>query len=106
MNNVKIFHCLKCHESLAKFGEGPLSLYIQFCEFYIANDFQALLIDSSHNPSFRTIHTFIKFLEKKGYVITTDASDIDPTLIKLVPQGIFQIADDLYEFCPRNCIPG
>lgn len=98
---LKMFHCYNCIEKLKETGQGAVDLYLQLCELYIAND-QTLMLDIDKD-SHRSSRTIIQFLEVKGYIVTTDASDIDQKIIKVKPTGHTIKGEDLHMFCPLGC---
>ena len=102
MNKIKIYHCNRCHANLEKFGEGVLSLYEEFCELYV-NIGSPLCLDSRDVKTAKSLNTVLKFLELKGYISTTDSHELQPYVLKIIPNGMYQLTDDLFEFCPLNC---
>lgn len=101
MEMTKMFFCLECLSSLEEAGADIAHLYESFCELYIANHGELPISIDGDNK--RSIRTMLHFLEQRGYIVTTEAVDIDKKLIKFKPLGYEKINDDLHLFCPLGC---
>lgn len=103
MNKIKIYHCLNCIKNLYQHGEGVIDIYEQLCDNYIVFDCEPMIFDFDHKTNCKILGEPIAILEAEGYLLTTEYSRYSKSSIQLKPIGLYQITDDLYEFCPLNC---
>ena len=100
-------YCVKCKENLETYGEMAHVLYQQICESYFYGgkcwEFQktepscfGIVLDESYVA-------LTKFLESKGYIVTTEASydriKAKPTKIKYSSNDI----DMVVKVCSDRC---
>lgn len=89
-NEVKIKFCPTCYAYLSSFGERNLSFYESVCSHYAAN-FKILARQGPKGSG----ESMIEFLEKKGYISTTEISSSD-LLVK--PIG-YHVKNNQHSFC-------
>jgi len=99
---MRIYHCYKCISYLERYGIGFFSLYEKLCEIYIRTG-ELVLLDSTDKSTRTVLNTAIKFLEKKQFVLTTEAVEINNKFIKLKPIGHLMTDENTHSFCPLHC---
>jgi hypothetical protein len=105
---IKIYHCDKCYQKLAAFGEGAVNTFIEICTLYLMSKNSVYYdFEEGYSKKSKSKSTIIKFLEIKGYIVTNDASEIDDVLIKIKPNGYaFDEEYQIHTFCPMGCREG
>lgn len=103
MNKIKVFHCINCLRNLHHYGEGLIDIYERLCDSYVNVDCEPIVFDFGHKPTFKVLNKPIQLLEAEGYVVSTEHCRVNKTYIQVRCEGLYQIADDLYEFCPLDC---
>ena len=88
---LTVLYCKKCRSNLLEKGDMICDLYEQLCEHYMSFG-KPFEMPDMH---FGKIETMIEFLERKGFVVTTETEN---QMIKVVPKGL-NIIDDFCRVC-------
>jgi hypothetical protein len=91
-------YCVPCFKKLSEFGEAAQLHYIDVCESITKNKEPFHFSDSCHCCDGVAVTT--KFLESKGYLISTEC---DLSLIHVIPNGHQVLEEGLHLFCTRQC---
>ena len=92
MSMLDLHYCRECREKLEDCGEFALELFELICMSYIVEEPFIIVVDYS-GFSFMEV---VKYLELKGFVMTTE-SGISNIAVK--PFGLQQIEEEVFTFC-------
>jgi hypothetical protein len=94
LKTAKVRICSICHEELSSAGEIILDAYVAIC-FASAED-ASVVVDGRRTG---TGNTVVKWLEKRGYITSTEFNDSDLLVTANgleVVEGFYRVT---YEFC-------
>lgn len=91
--------CKHCEEHLAEKGEIITELFQEFCRYFIITESCMVINPKLHKRT----NTIVKYLETKGYITTMDCPELSKTHIKIRPNGLIILKNNLIAFCPRGC---
>lgn len=73
--------CASCAERIKEYGQPAYTILALACSDYLAGK---RCYFSHKDPKWKTVAQVVKFLEQKGYIVTTE---ITPTEIQIIPNG-------------------
>jgi hypothetical protein len=80
-----ILYCDKCKEKLEKYGELVSEYIKEICDDYLLRREFTYIKINEETPSKRN-QQLVKFLEQRGYVVTTELKSGD--VVKIRPNGL------------------
>ncbi len=95
---LTIQYCEKCKQQISEYGDIAFSLFSFACEQFYKNDPLEVSTDLDDFPNSSDV--MIKFLENKGFIITTESSK---QTIQIKPLGLKCYIDDFNKVC-RFCL--
>lgn len=94
MKTAKVRICSICHEELSSAGEIILDAYVAIC--FASVEDASIVVDGRRTG---TGNTVIKWLEKRGYITSTEVNDSDLVVFANgleIIEGIYRVT---YDFC-------
>ncbi len=92
---LAVSYCCQCIEEMRQYGEIADIFFEQCCEYYLITG-ECIHFTPSDRQFFYDYSGLISFLEKKGYILTTEYGK---DLIKVKPLGIECETQDGKCFC-------
>ncbi len=87
-------YCLQCRVQLKTYGGVAETVYDHVCEWYVSNN-KAVEIDQNEIDGIQCGKPIIDFLEKKGFILTTESGKqivaIKPTIIREIHEEILYL---------------
>jgi hypothetical protein len=98
---LHIHYCKPCFEKLQSYGEMPLRVYIEIVESYIFEEEISFFYEDilkNDGPLFEVL----KFLEFKGYLVSTDQMVDNSEILAIKPTGHSVELHQEHSFCHKN----
>lgn len=95
---LTIIYCDRCKDSLLEYGEIAFTLFSFICDQFFKND--PLEISTNIEDSIHGYSMIVRFLELKGFVLTTE-SGVESIQVK--PLGFHCFGDNDWKVC-RFCV--
>lgn len=95
---IRVQYCAKCINELEGYGELAIAVYERICEHIVQFQECYLIETDPHFKDFCMVE-IVKFLEYKGYVLTTEACK---TSLLVKPLGHQILAENSHRFCVKS----
>jgi len=90
--------CPKCEERLISWGSPAADMFADICRNY-AHEKAPMELYHSNNREFNSIYTLLAFLERRGYLLSTECKE-DCLLVK--PLGFMKTEHGYFVCVNRN----
>ncbi len=81
---IDVLYCRECYSRLNGYGSAAAEKFCEICEYFIRHNKPIKINPSVYAPSYGILE-IVKFLEFKGYVVSTE---VESSILLVKPLGL------------------